>query len=112
VGTLFFLALFLLIMLRGMRIAKNARDDFGRFLAVGITISVTLFALINAGVTLGLLPTTGLPMPFVSYGGTSMIFSALAIGVLLNISTHTDLYPRLTKPDHVRSLDPASATPG
>ncbi len=94
IGTLIFLALFLLILLRGIRIARNARDDFGRFLALGITASVTLYALINAGVTLGILPTTGLPMPFVSYGGSSMLASAAAIGVLLNISSQTDMNPR------------------
>ena len=86
--------LFLAILLRGMKIARHAPDDFGRYLAVGIVASITLYALINAGVTLGILPTTGLPMPFVSYGGSSMLFSAIAIGVLLNISSQTDLHPR------------------
>ena len=56
----------------------------------------------NAGVTLGILPTTGVPMPFVSYGGTSMIFSCAAVGVLLSISRQTDLYPRLREPAVVR----------
>jgi cell division protein FtsW len=96
-GTLFIVLLFLTIMLRGMKIAKYARDDFGRYLAIGITSSITLYALINAGVTLGILPTTGLPMPFVSYGGSSMLFSSIAIGVLLNISSQTDLHPRMAK---------------
>lgn len=98
VGTLFILALFLTIMLRGMKIAKHAQDDFGRYLAIGITSAVTLYALINAGVTVGILPTTGLPMPFVSYGGSSMLFSAMAVGVLLNISSQTDLHPRFSLP--------------
>jgi cell division protein FtsW len=93
-GTIFVLALFLTIMLRGLRIAKFAKDDFGRLLASGITISITLYALVNAGVTLGIFPTTGLPMPFVSYGGSSMLFSSVAVGILLNISSQTDLYPR------------------
>jgi cell division protein FtsW len=97
IGTLFLLLLFLTIMLRGMKIAKHAPDEFGRFLAVGIVSSITLYAVINAGVTLGILPTTGLPMPFVSYGGSSMLFSSIAIGVLLNISSHTDLRPRFTR---------------
>jgi cell division protein FtsW len=96
IGTLGMLVLFLTIMLRGMRIAKYAEDDFGRLLAVGITSAIALYALINAGVTLGILPTTGLPMPFVSYGGSSMLFSSMAIGVLLNISSQTDLHPRFT----------------
>jgi cell division protein FtsW len=111
IGTMFILLLFLTILLRGMKIAKNARDDFGRTLAVGITISITMYALVNAGVTLGILPTTGLPMPFVSYGGSSMLFSSMAIGVLLNISSQTDMHPRLIQaPDGVRPMEPAHAT--
>ncbi|MBI3006207.1 MAG: cell division protein FtsW [Ignavibacteriales bacterium] len=93
-GTAFFLALFLLIMLRGFKIAKYARDDFSRLLAIAITSTITMYALVNAGVTLGILPTTGLPMPFVSYGGSSLVFSSFAVGVLLNISAYTDLHPR------------------
>ena len=96
-GTAFFLALFLLIMLRGFKIAKYAKDDFSRLLAIAITSTITMYALVNAGVTLGILPTTGLPMPFVSYGGSSLLFSSFAVGVLLNISAHTDLHPRAPK---------------
>jgi cell division protein FtsW len=107
IGTLFVMTLFLTILLRGMKIAKYARDDFGQMLAYGITVTVTLYALINAGVTLGILPTTGLPMPFVSYGGSSMLFSSLAIGVLLNISSQTDLHPRIVgAPDGIRPIEP------
>ncbi|MEK6566747.1 MAG: putative peptidoglycan glycosyltransferase FtsW [Bacteroidota bacterium] len=94
VGTMFFLALFLVIMLRGFKIAKFAKDDFSRLLAIGITSTITMYALVNAGVTIGILPTTGLPMPFVSYGGSSLLFSSFAVGVLLNVSAHTDLHPR------------------
>ena len=96
-GTIFFMALFLVIMLRGFKIAKSARDDFGRLLAIGITSIITLYALVNAGVTLGILPTTGLPMPFVSYGGSSLLFTSFAVGVLLNISSQTDMHPRAAK---------------
>ncbi|HTY36414.1 MAG TPA: putative peptidoglycan glycosyltransferase FtsW [Bacteroidota bacterium] len=97
IGTIFFMALFLVIMLRGFKIAKFARDEFGRLLAIGITSVVTLYALVNAGVTLGILPTTGLPMPFVSYGGSSLLFTSFAVGVLLNISAQTDMHPRAEK---------------
>jgi cell division protein FtsW len=97
IGTMSIMLLFLFIMLRGFRIAKHAEDNFGRILAVTITVAVTLYALVNAGVTLGMLPTTGLPMPFVSYGGSSMVFSAFVLGVLLNISSQTALYPRATQ---------------
>jgi cell division protein FtsW len=109
VGTLFIMLVFLVIMLRGIRIARHAPDDFGRMLASGITLSVTLYALVNAGVTLGILPTTGLPMPFVSYGGSAMIFSSIAVGVLLNISSQTDLHPRLVK--HMTGARPMEAKP-
>jgi cell division protein FtsW len=97
IGTIFFMTMFVIIMLRGFKIAKFARDEFGRLLAIGITSVVTLYALVNAGVTLGILPTTGLPMPFVSYGGSSLIFTSFAVGVLLNISAQTDMHPRAAK---------------
>jgi cell division protein FtsW len=95
IGAVVIMGLFVLLAVRGMRIAAHAPTPFGRNLALGISLSFTLYALVNAGVTLGILPTTGVPMPFVSYGGTSMIFSCAAVGVLLSISRQTDLYPRL-----------------
>lgn len=94
VGTMFLMLMFGVVMYRGFKIARFAPDMFGRNLALAVTCAVTLYALINAGVTLGIFPTTGLPMPFVSYGGSSMVFSACAIGVLLNISSQTDIHPR------------------
>ncbi len=93
-GTVLVLLIFAFIILRGFKIAKKAQDNFGRYLSIGITTAVGLYAMVNAGVTTHLLPTTGLPMPFISYGGSSLIFSAFAVGVLLNISTYTDLRPR------------------
>jgi cell division protein FtsW len=103
VGTMLLLTLVLILFLRGLKIARLAVDDLGKYLAIGITCSITLYALVNAAVTLGLLPTTGLPMPFVSYGGSSMFFSACAIGVLLNISSQTMLRPRMERVS--RSID-------
>lgn len=94
IGTLIFMGLYLTILLRGLKIAKYAPDDFGKYLAICITSTITLYAIANALVTLGLAPTTGVPMPFVSYGGTAIIFSSFAVGVLLNISSQTDLHPR------------------
>jgi cell division protein FtsW len=96
-GTTVFMLLFLMILIRGFKIARYAEDEYGRILAIGITLSIAIYALVNAGVTLGILPTTGLPMPFVSYGGTAVIISGYAIGVLLNISRQTDLNPRPAK---------------
>ena len=112
VGTIFLMALFLFIMYRGLKIAKFANDVFGRQLAIAITCAITLYALINAGVTLGLLPTTGLPMPFVSYGGSSMVFSACAVGVLLNISSQTDMHPRVRQVPVVGSVNSGDANIG
>jgi cell division protein FtsW len=112
VGTIFFMLLFLLILYRGYKIARFAPDVFGRNLAVAVTSTVTLYALINAGVTLGLLPTTGLPMPFVSFGGSSMLFTAGAVGVLLNISSQTDLHPRATQVPVVGSVNAGKAAVG
>ncbi len=100
VGAVLVLAVFVVIMVRGMKIAKRATDDLGRFLAVGITCTITVYALVNVMVTTGLLPTTGLPMPLVSYGGTTIIFTAYALGILLNISMFTRIRPReVTIPD-------------
>ncbi len=104
-GTIFCMVLFMVIMYRGLKIARFANDVFGRNLAIAITCAVTFYALINAGVTLGIFPTTGLPMPFVSYGGSSMIFSATAIGVLLNISSQTDMHPRARQVPVVGSVN-------
>jgi cell division protein FtsW len=103
VGTILLLFLFLIIFLRGLKVARLAHDDLGKYLAIGITSSVTLYALVNAAVTLGLLPTTGLPMPFVSYGGSSMLFTTCAIGVLLNISAQTTLRPRVEEVSYTQT---------
>jgi cell division protein FtsW len=94
IGTIIIMGLFFLIMLRGFRIANNAPNAYGKLIAVGITTTITIYAIVNAGVTLGIFPTTGLPMPFVSYGGSNLLFSCFAIGVLLNISSQTTMYPR------------------
>ncbi len=113
IGTVVVILLFLVIMLRGLKIARYARDEFGMFLAIGIASTVTLYGLVNAGVALGILPTTGLPMPFVSYGGSSMFFSSIAIGVLLNISSQTDLHPRIAATaDGVRPMEPRKPAVG
>ncbi len=89
VGALLLIALFSVMVWRGFKIARTAQDDFGRYLAGGITLTFAVYAVINMGVTSGLLPTTGLPLPFISYGGTAIFFSAAAMGVLLNISSQT-----------------------
>jgi cell division protein FtsW len=85
--------LLFVLAFRGLSIANRAPDDFGFFLALGISFCIFVCALINAGVVVGLLPTTGIPMPFISYGGSSLIFSCVGIGVLLNISRQTRHVP-------------------
>jgi cell division protein FtsW len=100
IGAAFLLIVFAFIIIRGIQIAKHAPDPFGRYVAFGITMMVGVNALINALVNSGLMPVTGLPMPFVSYGGTSMIFSAAAVGILLNISKYTETLPN---PKKIRS---------
>ncbi len=78
---------FLLLLFRGfLRIARHAPDPLGLFLGVGLTATVVLYAFIHTAVTCGLLPVTGLPLPFVSYGGTALITNGIMIGILLNIS--------------------------
>jgi cell division protein FtsW len=80
------LALFAAYGWRGLRAAFNAPDNFGRLLATGITTLVLSQALINFAVVLGMVPTKGIPLPFVSYGGSSLLVMLLATGVLLNVS--------------------------
>jgi cell division protein FtsW len=88
-GTCFVLILFVLVLLAGMSIAMHATDRFSRLLAFGITITLALEAIINMGVTTALLPNKGLPLPFVSYGGTNLIFAMASIGILVNIHRHS-----------------------
>ncbi len=87
-GAVGVLALFGVILWRGLRAAAACRDEFGRLLAIGLTVMVVGQALVNMSVVLGLLPTKGISLPFVSYGGSSLLVSLLAVGILLNISQH------------------------
>lgn len=86
VGTGAIILLFALFVVRGFQIAARARMPFGRYLGVGITLLIGGQALVNAAVATGMLPTKGLTLPFVSYGGSSLVISLLAVGILLNIS--------------------------
>jgi len=80
------------IAYRGIRIAKYAPDRFGQLLALGITVYVCFQAFVNIGVNISLLPVTGITLPFISFGGSSLLSSLIAVGVLLNISKHTTAY--------------------
>jgi cell division protein FtsW len=86
-GVLVISAMFFLLVLRSIRVALYAEDNFGRYLAFGIAILLGLEAFINMGVVTGLLPTKGLALPFISYGGSSLIISLLSVGILLSVSS-------------------------
>jgi cell division protein FtsW len=90
IGALIVIGLFAVYGWRGLMASMRAPDDFGKYLGIGVTVMVVGQALINLSVVLGLLPTKGIPLPFVSYGGSSLMVMLLATGVLLSISQHAD----------------------
>ena len=87
-GTTLVLACFCVIAWRGLRTAMRAPDRFGAFLALGLTAMIVVQAFFNISVVLGLLPTKGIPLPFVSFGGSSLLMSMVGMGILLNVSQH------------------------
>ncbi|MDR1569891.1 MAG: putative lipid II flippase FtsW [Oscillospiraceae bacterium] len=91
VGCIVVVALYLAFIFAGMRVALNCQDKFGCLLASGITMMIGIQAFMNMGVVIGLLPTTGLPLPFFSAGGTSVMIFMAAIGILLNISRSNEM---------------------
>jgi cell division protein FtsW len=86
IGALALVLLFLVLAIRGFKIARLAPDDFGKLLAVGITSWIIFQAFINIAAITAIIPLTGIPLPFISYGGTSLIFLMAGVGILLNIS--------------------------
>lgn len=90
IGVFLVISLFLLFAWRGFKIAINAPDTFGSLLAAGITIMIVFQAAINIGVVSGALPVTGITLPFISYGGSSLLFTMAAVGLLLNISRYSN----------------------
>jgi cell division protein FtsW len=83
------LALFGIVFARGIRAASNAPDSFGRLLGIGLSVMIVVQALVNVSVVLALLPTKGIPLPFMSYGGSALWADLLAVGILLNLSQHS-----------------------
>jgi cell division protein FtsW len=86
IGALIVFVLFCAILFRGMRIAHEEPDPFASLLAVGLTSMISLQALINIAVVIGLVPTKGLPLPFLSYGGTSIVMAMAALGALIALA--------------------------
>jgi cell division protein FtsW len=90
IGALFVVILFAVFCWRGIRTALSTRDNFARLLAVGVTALVGVQAFFNISVVIGLLPAKGIPLPLISYGGSSLIVTLASIGVLLNISQQAE----------------------
>ena len=78
--------LFIIFIWRGISVAMKARDTYGTLLAIGITSVIAVQSLINIAVVTGSMPVTGVPLPFISYGGTALVMNMTAVGILLNIS--------------------------
>ena len=91
VGAAAIVGLFVVLIWRGLRIGLRAPDPFGAYLALGITVLIATQTLVNLGVVTGLLPTKGLPLPFLSFGGSALLVTMLSTGVLLNISQQADV---------------------
>jgi cell division protein FtsW len=89
IGATVVVACFCVITWRGLRIALRAPDRFGAFVAIGLTTMVAFQAFFNISVVLGLVPTKGIPLPFVSAGGSSLVVNLLGMAVLLNVSQHS-----------------------
>jgi cell division protein FtsW len=88
IGALSVIALFIILIWLGFKIAHSARDLFGQFLAFGLISMIALQVIINIAAVTGTIPTKGLPLPFISYGGTSLVYNMASIGILLNIAKH------------------------
>ncbi|HOV69846.1 MAG TPA: FtsW/RodA/SpoVE family cell cycle protein, partial [Clostridia bacterium] len=89
-GCLLVVGLFVLLLYRLWKISKNAKDKFGSYFVFGVICMIFLQAFVNIGMTMGLVPVTGITLPFISYGGSSMLANMIAIGIALNISMHRD----------------------
>ena len=89
-GTAGVLALFAVLFLRGLKVASGAPDRFGYLLAAGLTVNLSVYVAMNIAVVTGVIPTTGLPLPFVSYGGSALVVNLGGMGVLLNIANQME----------------------
>ncbi len=97
IGLVVVLGIFTFILYRGIRIALNAPDLMGRLMAFGFTFMLFLYVLLHVSVNVGLVPTTGVPLPLLSYGGMSLVFTMVSLGILLNISSQCTASPQVKK---------------
>ncbi len=97
IGAVIVLLAFLFLFIAGVYISKRAKDRFGQMLGFGISFSILTYALVNTSVAIGLIPTTGLPLPFISYGGTSMILMCMSVGILVNIAVSNSIADKENK---------------
>ena len=93
-GTAGVLLAYVALFLRGLKVAANAPDRFGRYLAAGLTVNLSVYVAMNIAVVTGVIPTTGLPLPFLSYGGSALVVNLGVVGVLLNIASQADVGAR------------------
>jgi cell division protein FtsW len=101
IGSIALLICFLALFTAGLIIAKKTKDKYGQLLAFGIIFSITIYAFVNIAVSIGLVPTTGIPLPFISYGGTSLIFLCISVGILINIALSNNAKEHIV-PDNKR----------
>ena len=106
VGTTLVLALFLYLFYRGLKISLHSRDYFGALLGSGLTVMIMLYAILNIAVALARFPVTGLPLPFVSFGGTALLVNFISVGILLNISSQVSvpLDESVLAPDRMKNV--------
>lgn len=91
IGVLVIVCIFLFLFIRGISTANRTRDTFAYYLASGLSMMIALQALVNFSVTTGLIPTKGLPLPFISYGGSALLINMIGVGILLNLSKGEDV---------------------
>ena len=85
-GVLIVVSLFLIFLFLGFKISINSRNSFNKYLAFGLTFQILIQAILNLSVVIGLIPVTGVTLPFLSYGGSSLLISMISVGILINIS--------------------------
>jgi cell division protein FtsW len=105
VGTLIVIGLFVAFAIHGLRIAREAPTYHGFLLATGITAMISVYAMLNIGVVTGVLPTTGLPLPFISYGGSALLWNLSGVGILVGIARPRVRGEQLVTPRHKRSVE-------